>query len=111
MKAKVIRRDGTEVDDDDPHRIVRDGERVRIPMKFADAAANVEHKWGPPLSDDEVTLRCDLIDQRDKLLSDAWRNPPSLAIETKTPPASRNVEEAYAKRNAALSNAWRTPCQ
>lgn len=62
-----------------------------------------------PMSDADRASREKLYEARDKRLTDAWKNPPSLdpgqTVRTITPAASA---DRYAARDARLEQAWRS---
>ncbi len=111
-------------------RIVKDGEVLRVPMTLMDGmraeqratmmlADQITRNVQPspsssqrtmPLSDAERDRREKLYDDKDKKLSDAWRDPPAIdpAQVAKASVSSPQIADIYAARDRKLEDAWRS---
>jgi hypothetical protein len=93
------------------HVAVVDAGRGGPQLRIGDVEMKTEtlHRPGSlPMTDADRASREKLYEQRDKRLTDAWKNPPSLdASQAKiaiTPAASTDI---YERRDARLRDAWR----
>lgn len=103
--------------------VIKDGQTVTVRMNLMDSAldtvqraiiaaqqSNTLHAPGSlATTDAERDRRAKLYEDRDKRLTDAWKNPPSLdpgqTVRTITPASSA---DRYAARDARLEQAWRS---
>jgi hypothetical protein len=85
-------------DDDDPHRMVRPGERVRVPLMLMDGVQRAVAGVPPP---------------RDLLVTDSRGAPaghrPGYAFAYAADSADDPRVAAFAERGRYLTDAWRTP--
>ncbi|MBR0852142.1 hypothetical protein JQ543_30710 [Bradyrhizobium diazoefficiens] len=100
-------------------RAVPDGGRVRVPAMIMDtASAGTLHRPGSlPLADADRDRREAALADRDRRLSEAWKQPAPAQIPADakpgqtTPPAAvagaSDAAARYAGRCAALETAWR----
>ena len=122
-----------ELNDDDDYvlqdgesmNVARDGDMLHVPMFMMDAMPtfvtdNALHCPGSlVLTDAQRGQREQLLAARDAKLTNAWKDVPALdpASTPATPkpvidakPGDRDaVNRAYARRDKALTDAWRTP--
>lgn len=114
-KVKVFDASGTfsrDPEDEDNRTTVKDGSVVRVPMHMMDGAPVFDgagHRPGSvSLTDSERERRADIHDAHKARISDQWRNPSPLAPDVARAPIKTGdaTEDAYARRNAALENAW-----
>lgn len=104
---------------EDHDRVLKDGESIRIPMFMMDSLSRVVggdtpsvagHRPGSlPMTDAERISREELYAQRDKRISDAWRDPPALEpSQAKTAIVPAASADIYERRDARLRDAWRS---
>lgn len=125
-------------DDDDDRRIVPDGGRVRVPVTlmdgdqreraaFVDAVIHREldqpdlsmHRPGFRYADADSAAVADAAwHERNRRLSDAWKQPPAKVEQPKDDrlpddhplaDARAAADAAWHERNERVSNAWRGP--
>ncbi len=101
-------------------RILEDGEVLVVPMHMmtdssaprGPAASQITpglalNRPGPvALSDAERAQRRVVLDKVDARLENAWKEP-SPVLDAAKPPAKVTMSDAYAARDAKLSEAWR----
>lgn len=122
-------------DDDDDVRVVRDGERIRVPLQMMDSVQrSIFDTFGPWRYDDaadplalhqsgprfvdaaQQEVRDKAYDEYVEGLTTAWQKPPigsaAAAPAWPSPRSDRHTvdacEQAYAEYVARLCDAWRT---
>lgn len=112
MKSEAFDKDGNPITD----RIVPNGGRVRVAAMLMDAApAHMQGMHRPGFvqsSDEQSEARERALADRDRRLSDAWKQPapiqaPQAAQIAPTTPAAA-ADAAHAGRIHRLENAWRS---
>lgn len=112
MKSEVFDKDGNPITD----RVVPNGGYVRVAATLMDAAPPQLEAMNRPgfvqLSDEQVESRERALADRDRRLSEAWKQPapiqaPPAAEIAPTTPAT-GADAAHAARIHRLQNAWRS---
>ncbi|MGY4433700.1 hypothetical protein ACVWWO_006177 [Bradyrhizobium sp. F1.13.1] len=112
MKSEAFDKDGNPITD----RIVPNGGRIRVAAMLMDAAPpspQAKHRPGfVALSDEHAEGRETALADRDRRLSEAWKQPapipapPAAKIAPTTPAAG--ADAGHAARIHRLENAWRS---
>lgn len=109
MTSEVFDKDGNPITD----RIVPNGGRVRVAAMLMDAASpplQAMHRPGfVQLSDEHAEARERALEDRDRRVSEAWKQPAPIQAPPAAPttPAA-GADAAYAARLHRLENAWRS---
>jgi hypothetical protein len=104
--------------EDQKKKILRDGEVYRVPILVMDSQqravaasqpGTVGHRPGSlPITDADRAARVARQAAADAKLCDRWKHPPATQVTTAPPPApTTDVAALYAKRDKALSEAWK----
>lgn len=112
MKSEAFDKYGNPITD----RVVPNGGRVRVAAMLMDAAPSSPQAMHRPgfvqLSDEHAEARERALADRDRRLSEAWRQPapiqapPAAQIAPTTPAAG--ADAVYAARLHRVQNAWRS---
>ena len=85
--------------DDDDDRVLKDGERFRVPMYMLDQQQREAAMRSPMTTDQE--RRIAQIETYNKRVSDAWKNP------TTPPPTAKAATNVYASYDANIQERWK----
>jgi hypothetical protein len=96
-------------EDDDDKKVVKDGERITVPMYMMDriqksvVGTTLRHAPGfVSLSDKDAEAKRAIYDAADKKLGERWRGGEAASAKPQT-----TQDAAYASYNRRISEAWR----